>query len=62
MTASAFSKVASLAVSCALIPIGLILLSGIIWFERYGTDNRRTLMNKLLTALCKSAILQGPML
>ena len=35
----------------------LFLYYGIIWYERFGTDNRRTLTNKLLTNLCWTIIL-----
>ena len=34
--------------SFTLIP----LLYGIIWYERYGSDNKRTLLNKFVSSLC----------
>jgi len=35
-----------------LIPIGY----GIIWYERYGSDKKRILVNRLLTSLCWTGI------
>ncbi len=32
--------------------LNVFLLYGIIWFERFGSDHKRTIMNKLLTSVC----------
>ena len=50
------SKFASLAVGCLLTVINVILLYGIIWFEHYGVDLKRTLINKSISSLCWSGI------
>jgi hypothetical protein len=31
---------------------GMVLLYSIIWYERFGSDNKRTLLNKLVSSLC----------
>lgn len=38
------------------IPICFVLLYAVIWFERFGTDNKRILTNKLLSSLCWTII------
>jgi hypothetical protein len=50
------SKVASILIS--LISILLIVTSGtgIIWFERFGSDQKRTLIIRLLTSVCVTGI------
>jgi len=45
------SKIMSILSACTILPFDIALFYGIIWYERFGTDNRRTLMNKLLTSL-----------
>jgi hypothetical protein len=37
-------------------PVCIVLFYGIIWFERFGSDNKRTLANKLFSMLCWSTI------
>ena len=37
--------------------IVVVFLYGIIWFERFGTDNKRTFINKLVSSQCWSLIL-----
>ena len=32
------------------------LLYGIIWYEKYGSNNKRTLLNKLVSAWCWASI------
>ena len=32
--------------------VNIALSSGLIWFERFGSDKRRTLLNKLVSSLC----------
>ena len=36
--------------ACVLLP----LMFGIIWYENFGSDNKRTLLNKLVASLCWS--------
>ena len=35
---------------------------GVIWYDRYGVDMKQTLMNKLITSICWSSIINVPML
>ena len=44
--------------SLVVIVILFCLLSGIIWFERYGSDLRRILINRLVSCICW-CLLQG---
>ena len=46
------SKFVILTAAAILIILNMGLLLGLIWYERYGSDNRRTLMNKLFSSLC----------
>jgi hypothetical protein len=39
-------------VSVLGIIILLPLIYSIIWFERYGSDNKRPLLNKLVSSIC----------
>jgi hypothetical protein len=32
------------------------MFCGIIWYERFGTDNKRTLMNKIVSLLCYNGV------
>ena len=42
-----------LVICCVLFSLQNIALSiGLIWFERFGSDKRRTLLNKLVSSLC----------
>ena len=50
------SKIFSLAFSFLTTSLAIFLFYGIIWFERFGTDNKRTLINKLVSSQCWSAI------
>jgi hypothetical protein len=45
-------KVFSMLFSSFSVPVNVFLLYGVIWFERYGTDKKRTLMNKLVASQC----------
>ena len=54
------SKILSLLFSCFTVPTNIMLLYGIVWYEKYGTDNKRTLMNKLVAS--QSWNLIGPYL
>ena len=49
-------KLFSLATGFAVIPVNVILLCGIIWFERFGSCQNRTLMNKLVAWQCWNLI------
>jgi hypothetical protein len=49
-------KIISVIFSALSTPICILLLYGIIWFEKYGTDHKRTLANKLFSSLCWSLI------
>ena len=46
-----FSKVFSLVFSLLASVLLFPLLYGIIWFERFGTDFRRNLNNRLMSAI-----------
>ncbi len=46
------SKVLALTVSIILSFLVLPLLYGIIWYERFGTDLKRTLINQLFGSIC----------
>lgn len=50
------SKWASLAFAIAATPISVVLLFGIIWFEHFGSDQKRILTNKLLSSVCWTLI------
>jgi len=39
-----------------------ILSFGIVWYERFGSDSRRTLMNKLVSSIYLSAIVEVPII
>ncbi len=43
----------SLLLSCRVLP----MLYGIIWYERYGTDAKRTLINQLFCSICRYLII-----
>jgi len=49
-------KVFSLATGLSIIPVNVVLLYGIIWFERFGSSHNRTLMNKLVAWQCWNLI------
>ena len=42
------AKFVSITLSVVFICVSSVLAYSIIWYERYGTDNKRTLMNKLV--------------
>ena len=42
-------KFVSITLSLLFICVSSVLAYTIIWYERYGTDNKRTLMNKLVS-------------
>lgn len=51
----------ALALSAAAVNIGLItpLSCTIVWYERYGSDLRRSLINKLVASICWNIIFQN---
>ena len=46
------SKILSILFSFTTAPFIVALFYGIVWYERYGTDNKRTLINKLVASQC----------
>ena len=52
-------KFAGMVISALLVLANMGLLLGMIWYERFGSDNRRTLMNKLFASICWAAIAQN---
>ena len=46
------SKTFTITTSSLLTFNDIALLYGAIWFERFGSDNKRTLVNRLFTSLC----------
>jgi hypothetical protein len=46
------SKIVSISISVILSFLVLPLLYGIIWYERFGTDLKRTLINQLFASVC----------
>ena len=55
-----FSSQISIAVSLVLLVLAVLLGYGIIWFERFGTDQKRTVMNKLISHGLWVAVIQMP--
>ena len=43
-------------ISLILSIVNVILFLGIIWYERFGSDNRRTLLNKLVSSVSSRVI------
>jgi len=50
------SKFIIMSAALVLMAINLTLLYGIIWFERFGLDLKRTLINKLVSSICWSTM------
>jgi hypothetical protein len=46
------SKILTILFSFLSVPFIVALFYGIVWYERFGTDNKRTLINKLLASQC----------
>ena len=46
------SKILSILFSFTTAPFIAALFYGIVWYERFGTDNKRTLINKLVASQC----------
>jgi len=51
-TGHGLPKSLAIIVSVLLTLIVLPSLYGIIWFERFGTDSKRTLINQLVASIC----------
>jgi amino acid permease len=49
-------KYIGLLISTACIFVGPILIYGIIWYEKYGSNNRRTFLNMIVSMYCLSAL------
>jgi hypothetical protein len=49
-------KITSIIFAVLAMPVCVSLLYGIIWYEKFGTDQMGTLGNKLLSSLCWSSI------
>ena len=46
------SKLLALTLSIILSLLALPLIYGIIWYEKFGQDNKRTLINQLFGSIC----------
>ena len=51
------SKISSIFFSFFTSPINIFLAYGVIWYEKNGSGNGRTLVNKMISSLCFSGIL-----
>ena len=56
LTENNFAKIFGCLISGINIVAAPPLLSFIIWFERYGNDNKRTLINRLVLMICLTII------
>jgi len=52
VTGLTITKMLAITLSFLLSLTALPLLFGIIWYERFGTDSKRTLMNQLVSSIC----------
>ena len=50
------SKFIAVAFSIILLAVNLVIWFGAIWFERFGSDHKRTLVNKLFTSMAWTAM------
>ena len=50
------SKILFMAISIVLILAGLALSYSIIWYERFGVDAKRTLINRIYSLQCWTAV------
>lgn len=46
------SKFVIMTAAFTLVFVNLILLYGVVWFERFGSDLKRTLINKFVASIC----------
>jgi hypothetical protein len=59
LMADNFPKVSSNVFSIVSTLFSLLAFYGIIWFERFGSDEKRTLINMLTSSVCWLAIENG---
>ena len=52
------TKIFAMILSISLLMLDMVMVTGAIWYEHYGTDRRRTLMNKLFSSVCWVMIAQ----
>ena len=57
-----FSKISIVFGSFVIDLLNAILTYGIIWYEGYGLDIKRTLINKLVSSICWAAMIEIPLL
>ncbi len=57
MTEQNTARITCLIISCLGIIFGPIVLYSIIWFERFGSDKKRTLLNMLFSMTCWTALI-----
>jgi hypothetical protein len=50
------TKIVVILFSVIFTSFNIILPYGVVWYERFGTDNKRTLMNKLVSNVCWTLI------
>jgi hypothetical protein len=50
------SKFGAMTFSIISTPFIMLLLYGIIWFEKYGVDKKRTILNQLVSSICWTAL------
>ena len=56
------STMSVVSASFVLTVINMLMAYGVIWYDRYGIDMKRTLMNKLVTSICWASIINIPLL
>lgn len=56
------STMSMVSTSFVLTFVNMALAYGVIWYDRYGIDMKRTLMNKLVTSTCWALIINVPLL
>jgi hypothetical protein len=49
-------KVAGIILSLLFFPIWILLMYSIIWYEKYGSDQKRTILNRLTSSICAVCI------
>ena len=56
------SKIFFVLVSFVIDLVNIALAYGVIWYDHFGVDLKRTLMNKLVTSICWAAIIDVPLI
>jgi hypothetical protein len=51
-----FTKFFALSFTVVSAPVVVLLLYAIIWFEKYGVDKKRTILNQLVSSICWTMI------